>query len=206
MSVYFITCREQGICKIGTAQNPKARRSSLQTASPAKLVLEATLPGDQELERHFHKRFAEYRLSGEWFKLNDDLETLISEAASNVVRLAEHLPQPRQPRLSDEELVERSLKVSREMLAEHERIFEKLAPTPATDAPVASRFYRPVSAGGGQFNRHYCIRAGDGRQLCADMGLSWDQADQLCDVLEAERAKQRSLALPVPNDTQEEAA
>lgn len=53
-----------------------------------------------------------------------------------------------------------------------------------------SRFYHPVPARGGQHNNHYAIR-GEGahrhRLLCADLGLSWDQADRLCDILEAVR-------------------
>jgi hypothetical protein len=197
MSVYFITCREQGICKIGKAKNPKARRSSLQTAFPTRLVLEGTLPGGVALERKLHQRFAKFRLSGEWFRLNDKLEEAIQSAASSPALPIEEPSSP--PPLADlcsEELVERSLKAARGMLVEHERIFEKLAPSTVLDLPPSRRFFRPVAASGGQFNRQFCIRDGDGRQLCADMGLTWDQADHLCDVLEGVR--QRSLTLPMP--------
>jgi Spy/CpxP family protein refolding chaperone len=61
-----------------------------------------------------------------------------------------------------------------------------------------SRFYEVVPAGGGQFNRHYAIRpVGEHRMLCTNMNLTWDQADRLCDVMDAER--QRNLA-PIRRD------
>lgn len=53
-----------------------------------------------------------------------------------------------------------------------------------------NRFYQPVPASGGQFNEHYAVRGQGGhhhRLLCADLKLTWDQADRLCDVLERVR-------------------
>lgn len=68
-----------------------------------------------------------------------------------------------------------------------------------------SRHFTPVSVGGGQWNNHYAVRGnGEARILGADMGLSWDQADRLCDILEGVR--QRALDLEFPNSRREKAA
>jgi hypothetical protein len=196
MSVYFITCRERGICKIGYAQNAKARRSSLQTASPTRLVLEATLPGSRELERKFHERFAEQRLSGEWFRITDELDALIRRAVPVHDTDAEIAPRPRS-RQSDENLAERSIAEHRDILAAAMLDFEKLGPLIGAPLRPRRRFYHPVPASGGQFNDHYAIRGEGGhrhRLLCTDLGLSWDQADRLCDVLE--EVRDHALAEP----------
>lgn len=193
MSVYFITCREQGICKIGRSQNAKSRRSSLQTASPSRLVLEAELAGASELERELHKRFADSRLTGEWFTITDELDAVIREAAS--LRLPPVEEVERRKHQSDEELMEASLAEDRRMLADAMVAFDRLAPAICPNLPATiERFYRPVAAVGGQFSNHYAIRETHShRTLCADMGLTFDQADRLCDVLEGVR--QRSLDL-----------
>lgn len=199
MSVYFITCRDQGICKIGYAQNPKARRSSLQTAFPSKLVLEATIPGSAEVERGLHQRFAEHRLSGEWFTITDELDAFIKDAASSVV-VSLPIVAPLEKRLSDEELAARSLAKHRLLLAEAMMDFERAGCVASgAQPPDSPRFYRPVPASGGQFSQHYAIRAeGEHRLLCLDLKLTWDQADRLCDVFESVR--QRALeARPTDN-------
>jgi hypothetical protein len=62
-----------------------------------------------------------------------------------------------------------------------------------------SRFFEPVPVIGGQHPRQFCIRDGERRRLCEDLGLSWDQADRLCHVLEGVRERaQRELRLPDP--------
>lgn len=68
-----------------------------------------------------------------------------------------------------------------------------------------SRYFTTVPANGGQWNNHYAIRGnGESRILCADMRLTWDQADRLCDVLEGVR--QRALDLEFPTSRKERAA
>ena len=56
------------VVKIGfTRGNPLARLASLQTGSPAPLRLWAYFDGTEELERAFHRTFAELHSHGEWF-------------------------------------------------------------------------------------------------------------------------------------------
>lgn len=53
-----------------------------------------------------------------------------------------------------------------------------------------SRFYEPVAATGGLFSNHFAVRGKGGhhnRILGADMRMTWDQADRLCDLLEQVR-------------------
>jgi hypothetical protein len=204
VSVYFITCREQGVCKIGRAQNAKSRLSSLQTASPTKLALEATLPGDRELEQQLHQRFAAHRLKGEWFAITDELDALINDAATNTHTLLLEEQQQPQQRVSDEELAEKSIALDRQLLAEAMLTFGHTDWHP-TEVPAVRRRYRAVSAFGGQFNNHYAIRETDSKRLlCADLKLTWDQADRLCDILEDVR--QHALDLEFPNSRREKAA
>lgn len=198
MSVYFITNREQNVCKIGVARNVKARLASLQTASPAKLTLEAALPGSVELEQDLHARFSACRLKGEWFAITDELDALIKEtAASVVIPFPEPAPEPANAhRLSEEELIERSNAQSRRMLEEAMRDFERAGCVASDAPPEQPRFYRPVPASGGQFAQHYAIRAeGQHRLLCTDLNLTWDQADRLCDVFEEVRRKALDAAV-----------
>lgn len=77
MSVYFITCRETGTVKIGSSLEPQARLKELQTGHPFELKVEATLPGGTDEEFEFHRRFADERLKGEWFKITDFIERII---------------------------------------------------------------------------------------------------------------------------------
>jgi hypothetical protein len=59
------------------------------------------------------------------------------------------------------------------------------------------RAYNPVPVGCGQFNDHYAIREdGTRRLLCAEMRLSWDQADRLCDIFDGVRQRALNLDLP----------
>lgn len=65
---------------------------------------------------------------------------------------------------------------------------------PSTEGP---RFYQPVPISsdcnrgyGGRDHNHYAVRGRGGhhnRVLARDFGLTWDQADRLCDLLEEVR-------------------
>jgi len=75
--VYFVADRTQGAVKIGYSASPQARLSNLQTSTPSKLELLVAIEGDLQTERQLHKRFANYRLTGEWFRLAGDLAAYI---------------------------------------------------------------------------------------------------------------------------------
>jgi hypothetical protein len=53
--------------KIGSTRvDPEARRRALQAGSPVPLELVGTMQGVHH-ERKLHERFADWRLTGEWF-------------------------------------------------------------------------------------------------------------------------------------------
>lgn len=67
MSVYFIRA-ENGLIKIGHAEDVIARLSKLQASSPVPLVLMASMTGGEREERALHRMFSTVRNHGEWFK------------------------------------------------------------------------------------------------------------------------------------------
>jgi len=72
----YVMKSSMGMVKIGISKNPKSRRSSLITAHPGDLWLEAsTYDCDAvEAERMLHEEYSEHRMNGEWFALPDELE------------------------------------------------------------------------------------------------------------------------------------
>lgn len=65
--VYFL--RSGNAVKIGFSTNLRERQRSIQTACSEPAFICRVIEGDMDTERAFHKRFAEYRLKGEWFDL-----------------------------------------------------------------------------------------------------------------------------------------
>lgn len=79
--VYFITAdHDEWPVKIGfTEKLNSVRISGLQTGSPRKLVMLASLPGTYQDERFLHRKFAAHRLTGEWFSRTPELMALIAD-------------------------------------------------------------------------------------------------------------------------------
>jgi len=77
--IYFIQQENDGAIKIGISNNFKKRLRQLQTGSPYKLNILTIINGDEELEKQLHSKFAEYRLSGEWFKPVEKLVNYINK-------------------------------------------------------------------------------------------------------------------------------
>lgn len=77
MSVYIVTAREHGVCKIGYSNDPVLRFQNLQIGSFADLTLEAIVPGDIKNESQLHLKFGEHFVRGEWFKITPDIESII---------------------------------------------------------------------------------------------------------------------------------
>jgi uncharacterized protein YozE (UPF0346 family) len=78
---YFVT-RESShhkpvYVKIGKSRDPVSRVNNLQTSSPTKLRTLFILEGDRE--RELHAVFAEYRVRGEWFRVEGALKKFITE-------------------------------------------------------------------------------------------------------------------------------
>jgi len=57
----------QGPVKIGACTNPARRLRMLNTGSPVRLEMVASMPGSIELERRIHKALTAVRERGEWF-------------------------------------------------------------------------------------------------------------------------------------------
>ena len=67
--------------KVGYSAAPLKRLAQLQTASPRKLELLGTIPGDMGTESDFHHRFDKtyQRMEGEWYKTGDGILDDITE-------------------------------------------------------------------------------------------------------------------------------
>jgi hypothetical protein len=78
--VYFILNRPLKAIKIGfSAKHPaEGRLQGLQTSSPCRLKLLAFVRGTMAREKMLKARFAEFRLEGEWFRINPELTSLIA--------------------------------------------------------------------------------------------------------------------------------
>lgn len=80
-SVYFIMYgNAQGAkVKIGTCKNVKNRLAGLRTGVPGKARIYYVTPGGTGLERELHRKFAEDRVSGEWFQYSQAIRDWIKQ-------------------------------------------------------------------------------------------------------------------------------
>jgi hypothetical protein len=69
--VYFL--RAGNTVKIGFSKNLQGRLEKLRNGNSFPVFICKFVNGDRKTERSFHKRFAEYRLRGEWFDLRGSL-------------------------------------------------------------------------------------------------------------------------------------
>jgi hypothetical protein len=69
--VYLIGAAGSTVAKIGKSTDVQGRRGALQTGSPVKLEILATVPGDIDLEGALHAHFEPQRLHGEWFDFGE---------------------------------------------------------------------------------------------------------------------------------------
>ena len=89
--VYFL--RAGNVVKIGHSTNLRSRFKSLKTGIAEDARVVKALPGGRNREREFHKRFAEYRLRGEWFDLRGALARYL-EMCIHAIELPEPDPEP----------------------------------------------------------------------------------------------------------------
>jgi len=82
--IYFIRSYNTYI-KIGYSNDPEYRKKCLQTGSPVKLHLQATMPGEFKTESGLHELFAHLRTGGEWFRYTDELKWFIRAVKENTV-------------------------------------------------------------------------------------------------------------------------
>lgn len=65
--IYLIRSGDSDVVKIGFAFDVEKRLRELQTGSPEKLSIVATVPGDIKTEQMLHKNYASSHIRGEWF-------------------------------------------------------------------------------------------------------------------------------------------
>lgn len=75
--VYFIKNGVQGRVKIGFSGSHNLRLSTLQVSTPDTLTLLATIPGTVKTERRLQKRFASYKIRGEWYRLEGEVAAFL---------------------------------------------------------------------------------------------------------------------------------
>ena len=73
--IYLITVEGQNYCKIGFTSNVEKRLNVIQTSNPFKCTVKYTIIGDKCRESFLHEKFKEYRLNGEWFLHNEEIES-----------------------------------------------------------------------------------------------------------------------------------
>lgn len=74
--VYFIQ-RGKGPIKIGRAADVPRRMMDIQNGNAERLRLLGTVPGGQKMETEMHRRFAAYRIGGEWFQCKGELAAFV---------------------------------------------------------------------------------------------------------------------------------
>jgi hypothetical protein len=78
-SVYFVRRADgEGPVKIGCSQSPLTRLAQLTYWAPYPLVLVASVPGDEQLERRFHAKFAADHSHSEWFQPSQELSRVVA--------------------------------------------------------------------------------------------------------------------------------
>lgn len=73
--IYFVKANDR--IKIGYADNPSSRISSLQTSNPYTLEVLLIIDGDYTLEHKLHLKFSDDRVSGEWFHFSKAIKEYI---------------------------------------------------------------------------------------------------------------------------------
>lgn len=81
--VYFIQKGRRQVIKIGYSGDHEERRQSLQGATSDRLRLIATIPGNRSVEAALHKRFREYKVTGEWYRLEGELAAYVAGLKDN---------------------------------------------------------------------------------------------------------------------------
>lgn len=80
MGLYIIGNKKKEICKIGVSDNPDKRVKTLQTGCHFKIeILYYCDELGRDSEKEYHKRYSQYRLKGEWFKIKGEIESLINQ-------------------------------------------------------------------------------------------------------------------------------
>jgi hypothetical protein len=74
MSVYVL--RSDNLIKIGFTDDLRARVGAIISGVPVAVEFVGHMPGDREVEAHFHNLFDAHRFSGEWFVETREMRAL----------------------------------------------------------------------------------------------------------------------------------
>lgn len=77
--VYFVRVKGTEKVKIGYSVSINKRMSGLATGHPDELELIATVSGGNDAESRLHRRFAQYRIRGEWYRLEGKLAEYVKK-------------------------------------------------------------------------------------------------------------------------------
>ena len=83
-NLYAIIDLSNNLVKFGKAIYPKARLKCLKTGNGNKLVLAGFCPEDKLSEKEVHKKLDSIRVSGEWFKMNEQSQRVIDEIRNSI--------------------------------------------------------------------------------------------------------------------------
>ena len=79
--IYFVQSGEDGPLKIGKANSPYSRINELQTGSPERLYMRATLDVPDSVERGLHAILGGCRVRGEWFDSKEIIVNIVLACA-----------------------------------------------------------------------------------------------------------------------------
>lgn len=173
--IYFIRENHAGAIKIGyTEKAPEQRLRELQTGSPNKLYLIATMPGEKKDEAILHLLFAKYRLNSEWFSQNNELELFINthakyEYSEFLIRMQLNKIKPQLEEAHKQQISFNLPNALKEI--ERYSIIEALKITKGKQA-AAARLLSITKSGLHQKLKQYCISAKDYIDSQNEYGLS----------------------------------
>lgn len=78
MSVYFITCRDVNMVKVGYSDRVRMRFYGIQVCCPLEVKMELMLPGGKDEEKAIHKLLKKDNVRGEWFWITNTVERFIA--------------------------------------------------------------------------------------------------------------------------------
>jgi hypothetical protein len=90
--VYFALDDKEELVKIGSSVDPQARTRQFRAEGrPSRIV--SSRRGGFEDERWFHRRFAEYRVSGEWFEYRGALKAYVQAHSPMLLDRSKRMPE-----------------------------------------------------------------------------------------------------------------
>lgn len=84
---FIYILRDVDRVKIGFSTAPRNRVAAIQNMSGRQLRVIACVPGTQTQEQQLHQRFSEFRLHGEWFRVDGELKEFLKQPAISLKKV-----------------------------------------------------------------------------------------------------------------------